>query len=121
MKNYILHWRNGETQRVSGIDIGDAFHRAGYSSDAISALDYYSTVKETKFGNYTVEKSDGSPVEPDAMYFVLRIDTDFHARVALRAYARSVRASDPDLANELDQWIESCPLKPSLESSKPTQ
>jgi hypothetical protein len=58
---------------------------------------------------YKIEKVDGSPVDPNAMYFVLRIDTDYHARVALRAYARSTRASDPEFANELDAWIESRP------------
>ena len=61
------------------------------------------------YNKYKIEKADGSPVDPDAMYFVLRIDTDPHACVALRAYARSIRASDPDFADELDEWIESRP------------
>ena len=63
------------------------------------------------FGKYKIEKTDGSQVDPNAMYFVLRIDTDPHARVALRAYARSIRASDPEFANELDEWIESRPTQ----------
>ncbi len=61
------------------------------------------------FDKYKIEKTDGSPIDPNAMYFVLRIDTDFHARVALRAYARSIRSTDPDFANELDKWIENRP------------
>jgi hypothetical protein len=61
------------------------------------------------FSKYKIEKADGSPVDPNAMYFVLRIDTDVHARIALRAYARSIRANDPEFANELDNWIESRP------------
>jgi len=109
MKKFDLHWVNGEVQRVEGIDIVDALLRAGYRHDKISELDHYSTVKIHSLGKYIVEKSDGSAVDPNAMYFVLRIDTDPHARVALRAYARSIRASNPDFANKLDKWIESRP------------
>lgn len=64
------------------------------------------------FEKYKIEKADGSPVDPSAMYFVLRIDTDVHARIALRAYARSIRDTDPVFANELDNWIESRSMKP---------
>lgn len=70
------------------------------------------------FGKYKIEKADGSPVDPNAMYFVLRIDTDVHARVALRAYARSIRNADPVLANELDEWIESRPTPYALDNGE---
>ena len=63
------------------------------------------------FSKYKIEKADGSRVDPNAMYFVLRIDTDPHARVALLAYARSIRASEPEFANELDEWIENRPTQ----------
>ena len=59
------------------------------------------------FDKYKVEKKDGTPVDANAQYFVLRIDTDPHARVALRAYARSVRATDPGFADDLDRYAES--------------
>lgn len=35
---------------------------------------------------YKIEKADGSPVDPHAVYFVLRIDTDLHAQHALYTY-----------------------------------
>ena len=69
------------------------------------------------FGKYKIEKADGSPVDANAMYFVLRIDTDVHARVALRAYARSIKYTDPVFANELDEWIESRPAPYALDAS----
>jgi hypothetical protein len=39
---------------------------------------------------YKIEKTDGTPVDPDALYFVLRYDfktKDNFARAALRKYA----------------------------------
>lgn len=38
----------------------------------------------------------------DEFYFVLKPSTDQHARVALAAYAESVRPTDPRLAADLD-------------------
>lgn len=61
------------------------------------------------YRKYKIEKADGSPVDPNAMYFVLRIDTDPHARLALRAYANSIRADEPGFADEIDEWIMSRP------------
>lgn len=57
------------------------------------------------FGKYDIKKSDGTPVDPDAQYFVLRIDTDVHARIALRAYARSIFEENPVLARDLRRWL----------------
>jgi len=53
------------------------------------------------FDKYQVYKSDGSRVDPNAQYFVLRIDTDIHAQVAAMAYAQSIERTDPELADEL--------------------
>jgi hypothetical protein len=39
------------------------------------------------YQKYHVEKADGTPCDPNAQYFVLRIDKDPHARVAVQAYA----------------------------------
>lgn len=62
------------------------------------------------FGKYKVEKSDGSPVDPAARYFVLRYDTDPHARLAVWSYAMAVRVDNPqlalDLVNALEPFIE---------------
>jgi len=53
------------------------------------------------FGKYMIAKVDGSPVDPAADYFVLRLDTDPHARVAALAYARSVKTDNVELAKDL--------------------
>lgn len=40
-------------------------------------------------GKYIIEKADGSPVDPEATYFVLRLDVDPAARAAMWAYAEA--------------------------------
>jgi len=50
---------------------------------------------------YAITKTDGSPIDPDARYFVLRYDKDPSARVALCAYGQNVRAVNPQLADDL--------------------
>ena len=53
------------------------------------------------YGKYIVSKADGSPVDPDAFYFVLRLDTDPAARIAIVHYADAILESNPTLAKEL--------------------
>ncbi len=53
------------------------------------------------YHKYIVTKSDGSPISPTAKYFVLRLDSDPYARLALRAYADEMTAVNPKLANDL--------------------
>lgn len=60
------------------------------------------------FNKYIVQKSDGSPVDPRAQYFVLRIDTDPAARHALNAYALHIFKDDPQFSGQLLAWIEKC-------------
>ena len=43
---------------------------------------------------YRIEKRDGSPVNQDAKYFVLRYDKDPNAVVAVIAYCKSVTGGD---------------------------
>jgi hypothetical protein len=50
---------------------------------------------------YRVIKTSGEPVDPDAVYFVLRLDTDRHARLAALTYARSVTGENPELCQNL--------------------
>ena len=54
---------------------------------------------------YKVTKldEDGNEIEkdPNAVYFVLRFDTDPHARVAIRSYAGSVDVENEELANDI--------------------
>ena len=57
------------------------------------------------YGKYKVEKSDGSPLDPKAIYFTLRIDTDPHARAAIRAYIESCREENPELARDLERIL----------------
>lgn len=58
------------------------------------------------FKKYIITKADGSPVDPDAVYFVLRLDTDPHAERAAEAYAASVGSENPDLASDLRYMLE---------------
>jgi hypothetical protein len=55
---------------------------------------------------YIIQKTNGKPVDPEAQYFVLRVDKDPHARVALAFYAQSVRRDNPQLADDIERWIE---------------
>ena len=54
------------------------------------------------YGKYIITKADGSPVDPNADYFVLRLDTDPAARHAARTYARNMYDRNHALADELD-------------------
>jgi len=51
------------------------------------------------YNKYRIVKTDNTPTDPDAVYFVLRIDTDPAARVALLVYAD--HCGDDRLASEL--------------------
>jgi hypothetical protein len=57
------------------------------------------------YDKYVITKTDNSPIDPDAYYFVLRLDMDKHARVAAKAYADSVRAFNPVLAEQLEEKV----------------
>ena len=43
--------------------------------------------------------------DPDAQYFVLRLDTDLAARVALEAYAIAIWNDNREFAYELRRWL----------------
>lgn len=53
------------------------------------------------FKKYQVTKGDGTPLDPQARVFVLRLDSDPFARAAARQYAADVRRRNPILAREL--------------------
>lgn len=57
------------------------------------------------FGKYIIGKADGSDLEPEACYFVLRLDTDPAARRAMGQYARSVRRENETLANDIEKCV----------------
>jgi hypothetical protein len=54
------------------------------------AADHDYKTGRLKAEKYKVTKTDGTPCDSDAKYFVLRIDSDPNARAALRTYAYSV-------------------------------
>jgi hypothetical protein len=53
------------------------------------------------YGKYRIEKTDGTPIDPQAQYFVLRLDTDRAACEAMRTYAHEIRRRNPILSREL--------------------
>jgi hypothetical protein len=46
--------------------------------------------KQGLYQKYNVTKTDGSPVDPNARYFVLRLDTDAAARQAVLMYIETM-------------------------------
>lgn len=56
--------------------------------------------KQGIYNKYVVGKVAGF-IDPEAEYFVLRIDTDPHARAALKAYAHSVMKENRNLSFDL--------------------
>ncbi len=57
------------------------------------------------YNKYTVTKTNGEPVDPNAHYFVLRVDKAPHAREAMMAYAESVREENPQLAADISRMV----------------
>jgi len=57
------------------------------------------------YGKYKIEKTDGTPIDPKAQYFVLRLDTDPYARRALRKYIGYMHEVNPELARDLKHWL----------------
>jgi hypothetical protein len=41
MKTYTFYWLTGDRETSQGLDIADAFRRAGYGGGAIAALDFH--------------------------------------------------------------------------------
>jgi len=56
------------------------------------------------YRKYCVQKVMGE-TDPDAQYFVLRIDKDPAARKALMAYILAIQESDDDFAEDLVRWL----------------
>lgn len=46
MEEFILHWKDGQDEKVTGENIADAMTRAGYGAGALPALDYWEEVEE---------------------------------------------------------------------------
>ena len=57
------------------------------------------------YEKYVIAKRDGTPLDPQACYFVLRLDTDPCARDAARKYLELIKDQAPQLARDLRQLI----------------
>lgn len=58
------------------------------------------------YQKYKITKADGSPVDPEATYFVLRLDTDPAARAAARRYVDAVAADNDQLAGDILRCVD---------------
>lgn len=58
------------------------------------------------YQKYKLEKTDGSPVSPDAQYLVLRVDTDMAAREAALCYASAIAYDMPELSKDIFAWVD---------------
>lgn len=55
---------------------------------------------------YLILRADGSPTDPEAIYFPLRLDNDPYAREAAKLYADRIETTNPTLANDLRRKID---------------
>jgi hypothetical protein len=62
-----------------------------------------SAPKSGLYGKYIIQKADGSPVDPEADYFILRLDADPVARIAALEYA--IRTDDQKLGEMLEKRV----------------
>jgi hypothetical protein len=53
------------------------------------------------YRKYKVVKADETPTDCNAVYYVLRLDTDRNARIAARAYAEACKFTSPQLSGDL--------------------
>jgi hypothetical protein len=58
------------------------------------------TMVQGLYDKYDIVKKNGQ-TDPEAVYFVLRLDTDPHARAAALAYAHSVKPTNLNLAMDI--------------------
>ena len=56
---------------------------------------------------YIVTRADGSPIDPTADYFLLRLDSDLAARKAALHYADLIQEDNPLLADDLRSRVQS--------------
>lgn len=55
---------------------------------------------------YLMFRADGTLLNEDACYFVLRLDKDPNARTAAKAYAKSVRKENEELADDITDCLD---------------
>lgn len=66
--------------------------------------------QEGLYGKFIIRKADGTPIDSKAKYIVLRYDVDSKdgsaSRHAIIAYARSIKSSNPQFADDLLKEME---------------
>jgi hypothetical protein len=73
----------------------------------INILEAMANYKEGGYEKkYIISKANGNPTDPNADYFLLRLDKDPCAIIALIAYANTVRRYNKPFADDLDKKIE---------------
>ncbi len=60
------------------------------------------------YQKYKIEHADGTPIDSNAVYFVLRLDKDPFALTASYAYALACVKEQPQLASDLMFLIREC-------------
>jgi hypothetical protein len=66
---------------------------------------------ENLHNKYIISKTDGTPMDDEAEYFVLRLDTDPIARKAIWVYSLLLGIENPTFADELRKWIKTIEKK----------
>jgi len=56
---------------------------------------------------FRVTRSDEQPIEEDAKFLVIRVDGQHEGSIAGRAWARSIRKTEPDYAKSVLEYIKS--------------
>jgi hypothetical protein len=57
------------------------------------------------YNKYIIQKADGTPVDPIAEYFTLRMDTDLEGRKAIAFYAGLISGINCNFANETLSYL----------------
>ena len=55
---------------------------------------------------YTISRSDGEPIEEEAIFFILRLDHDKKSRKAVLALAEELEDDDIETAEGLREFIQ---------------
>lgn len=102
-----LGWEEYKEKTTYGIQRGLIYRNydveVRFGIEVIPYKQFFKPEPEKKglYGKYNITKADGTECDPDADYFVLRLDKDKHAREAVLAYADSVEVENPILARDI--------------------
>lgn len=69
---------------------------------------------------YNITKSNGEPIDPEAEYFVMRVDTDINARGCLIQYAACIAEENPQLSSGILEMVHRLNNEKPLRSTRRT-